>query len=174
MLLKLPVFIFNSLVQGPALGHKGCIVYGFMSGLSGTSSIMSLVAVAIERYLVISRPLNVTNKPTRGWAYVTCLLVWVYSAAFSVLPLFGVGKYVPEGYLTSCSFDYLSDDETTRIFIVVFFFAAWVVPLAVIIFCYVAIVRYVSRAKGELRSEQLGQRQELERYLQSNNVSQSN
>lgn len=95
------------------------------------------------RYLVISRPFDLAKKPTRSWAYVTVVLIWIYSAAFASMPLFGVGRYVPEGYLTSCSFDYLSEDWTTRVFVLSFFLGAWVVPLAIITVCYAAIVRAV-------------------------------
>lgn len=121
----------------------GCKAYGFLSGFSGTSSILTLAAIAIDRYLVISRPLDLAKKPTRSWAYATVGVIWLYSGVFAALPLFGAGKYVPEGYLTSCSFDYLSDDMGTRIFILIFFIAAWVCPLAVIAYCYTAIIRAV-------------------------------
>ena len=128
----------------------GCSVYGFVSGWSGTSSIMSLTAVALDRYLVISRPLDLAKKPTRFRAYVTVLFIWIYSAVFASMPLFGFGKFVPEGYLTSCSFDYLSDDVGTRIFILVFFIAAWLVPLSVIAYCYSAIISAVYHVRRSL------------------------
>lgn len=128
-------------------------MYGFLSGFSGTSSIMTLAAVAIDRYLVISRPLDIAKKPTRSWAYATIGLIWLYAAIFTSLPLFGFGKYVPEGYLTSCSFDYLSEDAGTRIFILVFCIGAWVCPLAAITFCYTAIVRAVHHVRQNVTCE---------------------
>lgn len=104
---------------------------------------MSLAAIAIDRYLVISRPLDVERKPTRCRSLIISLIIWLYSALFAGLPFVGVGRYVPEGYLTSCSFDYLATDWTNRIFILTFFFAAWVFPLTIIILCYIAIFRAV-------------------------------
>ena len=106
---------------------------------------------SFRRYLVISRPLQ-ARKPTRAGACYAVFFIWVYSAIFASLPLFGIGKYVPEGYLTSCSFDYLSEDDATRVFILAFFVAAWVIPLTVIASCYTAIVRYVYLAKREISS----------------------
>lgn len=108
---------------------------------------MTLAAIAFERYLVISRPLKMDKKPTRCWSYITCLLIWLYSAVFAGLPLLGVGKYVPEGYLTSCSFDYLDTESTNRIFILSYFFGAWVFPLAVIVVCYAVIIQAVVRVR---------------------------
>lgn len=97
-----------------------------------------LIGVAVDRFLVISRPMD--KKPTRTRAYITVALIWVYAALFAGMPLVGIGKYVPEGYLTSCSFDYLSNDVWTKVFIFIFFVGAWLYPLGVISFCYVAII----------------------------------
>jgi hypothetical protein len=68
--------------------------------------------------------------------------------------LFGIGKYVPEGYLTSCSFDYLSNNVKTRSFILAFFLAAWLFPFCIITTCYTAIVWYVRKARIELNHQQ--------------------
>ncbi|XP_059352548.1 rhodopsin, GQ-coupled-like [Daphnia carinata] len=164
----IPIFIYNSFLQGPAIGGFGCKAYGFLSGFSGTSTILTLAAVAVDRYLVISRPLELGKKPTRSWSYVTIGLIWFYSATFASLPFLGAGKYVPEGYLTSCSFDYLSDDTGTRVFILIFFIAAWVCPLTAIIFCYAAIIRAVyhvrqnvTRGASDLGVEKQRHRQSL-------------
>ncbi len=102
------------------------------------------------RYLVISRPLNIGGKPTRRWAYLMSLSAWLYSAAFACLPFFGVGKYVPEGYLTGCSFDYLSNDLASKMFILVFFFGAWMIPMIISVYCYVSIIRAVVHVRRDV------------------------
>ncbi|VEN36409.1 unnamed protein product, partial [Callosobruchus maculatus] len=48
------------------------------------------------------------------------------------------------GYLTSCSFDYLTDNKRIKIFIIVFFVAAWVVPFILISFSYGNILKVVT------------------------------
>ena len=50
---------------------------------------------------------------------------------------------MPEGLLTSCSFDYLSQDYSTRSFIFIFFVAAWLLPFTVIVYCYGQLVKAV-------------------------------
>nr|BAQ54939.1 opsin, rhodopsin-7 like [Indolestes peregrinus] len=146
MMLKMPVFIYNCIYLGPALGTLGCQVYGFLGGLTGTTSIATLAAISLDRYFVVLYPLEPLKVPTRARARACVLLSWTYGAIFSSLPLFGINRYVPEGYLTSCSFDYLTDDQNSRTFIIVFFTAAWVVPVSIISFCYAAICRAVSLA----------------------------
>ncbi|XP_014283879.2 opsin, ultraviolet-sensitive [Halyomorpha halys] len=146
LLSKIPLFVYNSYKQGPALGSFGCQTFGFVGGMTGTCSIMTLAAIALDRYYVIAYPLNRGYHTTRMRALVWIVLIWLYSAAFSVLPIAGVAgikPYVPEGFLTSCSFDYLDESENNRLFIFGFFVAAWVMPFSIIIFSYIGICRAV-------------------------------
>lgn len=100
-----------------------------------------------ERYLVISHPLNPDQRPTACWAFSVFLFKWFYSAVFASMPFFGVGKYVTEGYLTGCCFDYLSKDLVPRIFISIFFIGAWVIPLSITLYSYVSIIRVVNQSR---------------------------
>ncbi|ODM91335.1 Opsin-2, partial [Orchesella cincta] len=144
---KTPIFIINSLYQGPVMGEFGCKLYGFVGGLTGTASIMTLATIALDRYYAIVHPLNPFKRTTFTRAILMISGVWVYSGTFSSLPLFGINKYTSEGYLTSCSFDYLSDEIGSRVFVFVFFLAAWLLPLTVISFSYINIFRMVRAAE---------------------------
>jgi len=68
------------------------------------------------------------------------------------LPLFNVGlqPYQHEGYLVSCSFDYLSNDGATRAYIFAFFIAAFLLPLSVITFSYYNIFQVVAYRYKEM------------------------
>lgn len=74
--------------------------------------------------------------------------IWAYSSIFAIMPALDIGlsRYVPEGYLTSCSFDYLDKSTSARIFIFVFFVFAWLIPFVTIVFCYGNILRVVGAA----------------------------
>lgn len=70
-----------------------------------------------------------------------CLLVWAYSLCVSTPPLFDIAnKYIPEGFLTTCSYDYLSKDILSRIFVLTMFFTSYIVPLTMIILSYTGII----------------------------------
>lgn len=73
------------------------------------------------------------------------LIVWSYSFIFSIVPALNIGfsKYVPEGYLTSCSFDYLDKTANARIFMFTFFIFAWFIPFTIITYCYAYILKVV-------------------------------
>ncbi|GFS48637.1 opsin, ultraviolet-sensitive [Trichonephila inaurata madagascariensis] len=140
MLHKIVIFVYNSFSGGPAAGPFWCTYYGVIGGLSGTSAIMTIAMMAIERYVCVSRPLDPSSRMTRNRALIMVLSVWLYSAVFSFTPLFGLNRYVPEGFLTSCSFDYLTDELSSQIFVMSFFVAAWCVPMVIVCRCYVGIV----------------------------------
>lgn len=125
----------------------GCQVYGFLGGLTGTCSIMTLTAIAVDRYYVIVHPLSPYKRTTHARAGLMIIAVWFYSGFFSSMPLIGINEYVSEGYLTSCSFDYLRADVKSRVFIFIFFLAAWLLPLSLISFSYIAIFRMVVQAE---------------------------
>ncbi|KAJ8952675.1 hypothetical protein NQ318_020990 [Aromia moschata] len=114
----------------PKLGFtSACRMYGFIGGLSGTVSIITLSAISFDRYCVIKFPLHQSYSGLR--LKICLVIVWVYGIVFSVIPVLdiGLGKYTYEGYLISCSFDYLT--------------TAWVIPLVLIIFCYSSIIKVV-------------------------------
>ncbi|GFU44112.1 opsin, ultraviolet-sensitive [Nephila pilipes] len=134
------IFIYNSFSGGPAAGPFWCTYYGLIGGLSGTSAIMTIAMIAIERYECVSRPLDPSSRMTGKRALFRVLFVWSYAGVFSFTPLFGINRYVPEGFLTSCSFDYLSDELVDKCFIIIFFVAAWCVPMFIVCYCYAGIM----------------------------------
>lgn len=150
MMAKAPLFIYNSVQLGPATGDFGCRLYGFVGGLTGTVSISTLTAIAIDRYNVVVYPLDPLRSTTRWRSRLMVIFVWLYGLFFSGIPALNIGlaKYVPEGYLTACSFDYLSDDKTERIFMFCYFLFAWVAPFSTITYCYVHILRVVIGANS--------------------------
>lgn len=134
--------------------RTGCNIYGFVSGLSGTVSIMTLAAIAVDRYLVIGHPLKVEYRTNCRRNFITSGMTWIYALIFSSLPLIdaSVGGYVPEGYLTSCSFNYLSKTSGARLFVFIFFLAAWLVPFVIIFSCYTAIIVAVNSSRKDTAS----------------------
>ncbi|KAL1489279.1 hypothetical protein ABEB36_014208 [Hypothenemus hampei] len=153
MLIKMPLFIYNGFQRGPALGNLWCQIYGFVGGLSGTASIVCLTTIAFDRYQAVKFPLkSLTKKKTIFYL----LIPWIYGLAFSLPPLLGLHGYQYEGYLISCSFAYLSQNSSIKIYIFVFAFAAFVVPLCVISFSYINILQVVGDRATALTGNQEG------------------
>nr|XP_023024923.1 opsin, ultraviolet-sensitive-like [Leptinotarsa decemlineata] len=123
---------------------SACRLYGFLGGLTGTLSIITLSVISFDRYFVIKFPLKRSLSEVR--IKISLVVAWMYGSVFAIIPALdiGLGKYAYEGYLTSCSFDYLTDDPKIKVFILVFFVAAWVVPFILISFSYFNIMKVVA------------------------------
>lgn len=50
MMLKTPIFIYNSFNTGFATGHLGCQIFAFIGSLSGIGAGMTNAAIAYDRY----------------------------------------------------------------------------------------------------------------------------
>ncbi|XP_067004978.2 opsin-2 [Anabrus simplex] len=136
MMLEMPMFIISSLFyQRPIGWETGCDVYALLGAVSGIGSAINGAAIAYDRYRTISFPLD--GRLKFGHALGLVAVTWAWTLPFSILPLLKVwGRYVPEGFLTTCSFDYLTEDEDTRVFVGSIFTWSYAFPLTLIVFFY--------------------------------------
>lgn len=106
MMAKAPIFIFNTFNRGFAAGILGCKVFALMGALSGIGAGMTNAAIAYDRYSTIARPLD--GRLSMKKAILFIFLIWFYTIPWAVAPFMELwGRYVPEGFLTTCTFDYL-------------------------------------------------------------------
>lgn len=108
-------------------------------------------------------PAIINSKRLRG--IVMIVFVWNYSFFFSIIPALDIGlsRYTPEGFLTSCSFDYLDRHTAARIFMFLFFISAWLIPLTIIIYCYAKILNAVNKTEPPMWSNRM--RHQIEHKL---------
>lgn len=154
MNLEAPILIKNSLACGPKdFSVLGCKLYGLSGGLSGSVAILSITGMAIQRYISISRPFDGGQLINMKNCLLVVLFTWVYGFTFAFMPVVGfLNKYVPEGYLTACSFDYMSRNTGNKFFVLLIFTAAYVLPLCTIVLSYGAIVLKVRRTQQRFLS----------------------
>ncbi|CAH8871129.1 unnamed protein product [Trichobilharzia szidati] len=126
-------------------GKTACDLYALSSGLFGFVSLSTIAAVAVDRYMVIATPFESVFQTTNRRTIILMLFLWLWSLIWTIPPLFGFGRYVLEGYQTSCTFDYISTDLTNRLFNIGLFGFGFLCPLFLSIFCYSRIVMIVRR-----------------------------
>ncbi|XP_037547945.1 opsin 4xa [Nematolebias whitei] len=151
-----PIFFVNSLYKGWIFGEIGCKVYAFCGALFGITSMINLLAISIDRYIVITKPLQ-----SIGWtsARRTCLiiaLVWLYSFAWSLAPLLGWSSYIPEGLMTSCTWDYVTSTPANKSYTLMLCCFVFFIPLGIISYCYLWMfltIRHASREMDQLGSQ---------------------
>jgi r-opsin len=152
MMLKTPIFIVNSFNEGPVFGRMGCSIFGLMGAYVGPCAAITNAVIAYDRYRCVSDPMG--KRWTQGQASMIVLGCWLYATPCSLLPYFEVvNRFVPEGYLTSCTFDYMSDTMETKLFVFVLWVWCWIFPLTAIIFCYGQITSKVMHHEKELKAQ---------------------
>ncbi|XP_061395147.1 opsin Rh3 [Musca vetustissima] len=152
MMSKTPIFIYNSFKRGFALGNLGCQIYGIIGSYTGIGASCTNAFIAYDRYNVITRPME--GKMTHGKAILMIIFIYLYATPFVVACVTeSWGRFVPEGYLTSCTFDYLTDNFDTRLFVGTIFFFSFCCPTTLIIYYYSQIVGHVFSHEKALREQ---------------------
>nr|AKG27054.1 opsin [Dugesia japonica] len=138
-----PLLTISSFNHRWAWGKLTCEIYGFIGGLFGFISINTMALISLDRYFVIAQPFQTMKSLTIKRAIIMLVFVWLYSLIWSTPPFFGYGNYVPEGFQTSCTFDYLTQSKGNVIFNIGMYIGNFVIPVGIIIFCYYQIVKAV-------------------------------
>lgn len=135
MMIEMPLLITNSFYQH-ILGYQlGCDIYAVLGSLSGIGGAMTNAIIAFDRYKTISSPLD--GRLNRVQASLLILFSWIWALPFTFLPAFKIwGRFVPEGFLTTCSFDYFTEDTDTKVFVMCIFIWSYCIPMAFICFFY--------------------------------------
>ncbi|CAK6956825.1 melanopsin-A-like [Scomber scombrus] len=155
-LTQTPIFFINSMHKRWIFGKKGCELYAFCGALFGICSMMTLMVIAVDRYVVITRPLASLGAMSRRKSLSIVAAAWVYSMGWSLPPFFGWSAYVPEGLMTSCSWDYMTFTPSVRSYTMLLFTFVFFIPLSIIIFCYCCIfraIRHTTRAITKINCE---------------------
>ncbi|XP_050161498.1 melanopsin [Myiozetetes cayanensis] len=147
-----PVFFINSLHKRWIFGEKGCELYAFCGALFGITSMITLMVIALDRYFVITKPLASVGVTSKKKALIILVGVWLYSLAWSLPPFFGWSAYVPEGLLTSCSWDYMTFTPSVRAYTMLLFCFVFVIPLIAIIYSYVFIFEAIRKANKSVQT----------------------
>ncbi|XP_045925457.1 melanopsin-A-like [Micropterus dolomieu] len=164
-LTQTPTFFINSMHKRWIFGKKGCEVYAFCGALFGICSMITLMVIAVDRYMVITRPLASLGEMSRRKALSIVGAAWFYSMGWSLPPFFGWSAYVPEGLMTSCSWDYMTFTPSVRSYTMLLFTFVFFIPLAIIIFSYCCIfraIRHTTRAITKIKCE--GTRNSAKRF----------
>ncbi|XP_020388194.2 beta-3 adrenergic receptor [Rhincodon typus] len=114
-----------------------CLYVGYTSSVYCTASVLTLAAIALDRYHAIIDCLQYNSQSTVRRTVATVVWIWLQSALSSCPPLLGWGRfgYLPAGY--SCSVEW-ADSLTYTGFVAVFSF---LLPASVMVFCYARIVK---------------------------------
>ncbi|WAQ96719.1 OPSD1-like protein [Mya arenaria] len=146
---NMPMFTASSFWGYWVFGSSGCIAYAFAGSVASFVSINTLAAIAIDRCFVIIRTLPLQNRMSRKTFCSIIGSVWIYSILWASGPFVGFGHYILEGTNTSCTFDFLTRDLSSRLYVICIFTAHFIIPVLVIAGSYTMIFRTIKIYKHE-------------------------
>ncbi|KAJ8381052.1 hypothetical protein SKAU_G00018300 [Synaphobranchus kaupii] len=149
-----PIFFINCLYKEWVFGELGCKMYAFCGALFGITSMITLLAISIDRYLVITKPLQAIQWTSKRRTSLAIVLVWLYSLAWSLAPLVGWSSYIPEGLMTSCTWDYITSTSTNKSYTLMLCCFVFFIPLGIISYCYLFMFLAIRSTSRDL--EKLG------------------
>ncbi|XP_068632044.1 parapinopsin-like [Battus philenor] len=144
-----PFTLISALFHRWIFGRTMCVLYGFFMALLGITSITTLTVISFERYMMVTRPLRSRRLSSKGAAALV-IFIWTYSLALTTPPLMGWGNYVNEAANISCSVNWHEQSVNTLTYILFLFAMGQIVPLAVITFSYINIIRTLKKTSQRL------------------------
>ncbi|CAG9575822.1 unnamed protein product [Danaus chrysippus] len=152
MALMAPPMIINCYNETWVFGPLACQLYACAGSLFGCVSICTMTMIAFDRYNVIVK--GIAAKPmTINGALLRVLGIWAFSLAWTLAPLFGWGRYVPEGNMTACGTDYFDKSVANITYIVTYSIACYFAPLFLIIYSYFFIIQAVAAHEKAMREQ---------------------
>nr|XP_020474034.1 adenosine receptor A1-like [Monopterus albus] len=141
--LVIPLAIIISL--GINTQFYTCLFLSCLLLIITQSSILSLLAIAIDRYLRVKIPTRYSTIVTQGRAYVAVCLGWILSFLTGLVPMLGWNNYDAQGNLSSSREIICEFTAVIRMDYMVYFnFFGWVVvPLTAMIVLYGEIFRVI-------------------------------
>ncbi|XP_030641979.1 opsin 6, group member b [Chanos chanos] len=136
-----------------------CKVDGFLILLFGLISINTLTAISILRYIKGCQPQHAHHVSRRNIGIVIAG-VWLFSLFWSGVPLLGWGSYRARRYGT-CEIDWTQARFSVpfRLYVICIFTFNFFVPVSVIVFTYVSIIRTVNSSHKSSRGGDVSERQ---------------
>ncbi|XP_075146056.1 opsin Rh1-like [Haematobia irritans] len=152
MLLNTPMMGINLYYRTWILGPMMCDVYAGLGSAFGCSSIWSMCMISLDRYNVIVK--GMAGQPmTIKLAIFKIMFVWFMSSIWTLAPVFGWSRYVPEGNLTSCGIDYLERAWNPRTYLIFYTIFVYYIPLFLICYSYWYIIAAVSAHEKAMREQ---------------------
>ncbi|KAG5328014.1 OPSD protein, partial [Acromyrmex charruanus] len=152
MLCMSPAMVINCYYETWVLGPLFCELYGMAGSLFGCGSIWTMTMIAFDRYNVIVKGLSAKPMTIKG-ALIRIFAIWLFTILWTIAPLFGWNRYVPEGNMTACGTDYLTKDIVSRSYILFYSIFVYFMPLFLIIYSYFFIIQAVAAHEKNMREQ---------------------
>jgi hypothetical protein len=147
---NLPFVAYNSFYGEWRLGQAICNLYAICAAYFGFVGIFTMMMISVERYMVIKYPFKVYDSNMKV-SSIIIFLSWLYASVWSLLPLLTPNGYVPEGFMTSCTIDYINRDPATHLILLLMTVFGFAVPVIITVVFYALIFVHVKMHNYKLK-----------------------
>ncbi|KAI5099866.1 melatonin receptor type 1B-B [Silurus meridionalis] len=157
-----PLVLYALFHDGWSLGDTQCQVSGFLMGLSVIGSVFNITGIAINRYCYICHSFAYGRLYSFRNTLLLVALIWMLTV-LAILPNFFVGSLSYDPRVYSCTFTQTASSSYTVAVVVMHF----LVPIAVVTFCYLRIWVLVIQVRRKVRKEAHGRvrRSDLQNFV---------
>lgn len=146
-IVGMPFVMGSSLADEWIFKNGFCQVNGLTNMLFCVTSMMTLGAVSIDRYLSILHPLRYVTWMTTRIAGVMIAYIWLHSFLLGIIPILGWSYYSYLPYEYICTVDWMGS-MSYSIFV---FSMGFFIPLFIMLYCYFYILKAARRQLKQQR-----------------------
>ncbi|KTG38002.1 hypothetical protein cypCar_00024972 [Cyprinus carpio] len=146
--LILPFSAF-SMIHGWVFGDIACKLVCLVKEVNFYTSILFLVCISVDRYMVIVRAMESQKAQRRLCSGVVCALVWVFGFVLSLPSFYNKAYYEPLSQQTICAerFETNHADEWRLATRIMRHLLGFLFPLVVMLICYSMTVERLLRTR---------------------------
>ena len=122
------------------LGALGVNIYNSLWNFVLIVPFLTVLAITIDRFLVLTKQINISDRFSAMWVLIVLLCIWVYSAVIVSLMSLSFDKAPDNEYVWNVPYQYYYP------FLAVHVFA----PLLIIWYCYIGILKAVRSFKHQM------------------------
>ncbi|XP_038064122.1 galanin receptor type 1-like [Patiria miniata] len=159
LLFNVPIKLNSYFLSSRTMWHLGpvmCKLSIYLVYVNMTVSILSLVALAVNRYNAVMRPVSCRSNRSKAHAVVMILVIWVVALASQSPAAVVADAYTvpmtPQQHTTVC-LEYWPNYEAMRAFKGSNFAFFYCIPAIVVSVCYLRMARTLQRSAQFTRSE---------------------
>ncbi|XP_031567035.1 pinopsin-like [Actinia tenebrosa] len=125
-------------------GETFCEINGFTTMIIGISGILTMTAIAVDRYRVIVLPVGQRLRTKHAWALLA--FIWIWSIIQATPPLLGWNKYTWGQSSALCRASFTRGDGYIESVSLV----SYIIPLCIMVYCYVCVYLRVRQSRRRI------------------------
>ncbi|CAF0980783.1 unnamed protein product [Adineta steineri] len=159
LLLGIAVLPFSSVLEllndHWIFGQSFCSTWLALDVLCCTASIIALMAVSIDRYIGVTRPLNYSTIMTTRRTIYLIIIVWTVSILTSVVPLFGLTDRRKISKNINTTYEHLEKCEVNKNTFYTIFSSmiSFYIPVIILLILYSRVYQEAKKQEKKLESE---------------------